>query len=133
MHRVRHTGFSPSLNAPHQFGRFRIIPDIHRPFPQALPRFCRASDYRGDECFRPEAYDTKCQGARWGVETVDTTARMRGLHVRLVPEADVEAEWICLLGAFFDMSPLGGTPLHQGAATLKGLTRSSLASRVLCF
>jgi hypothetical protein len=71
--------------------------------------------------------------ARWGVETVDTTARMRGLHVRLVPEADVEAEWICLLGAFFDMSPLGGTPVHQGAATLKGLTRSSLASRVLCF
>ena len=68
-----------------------------------------------------------------GVETVDTTARMRGLHVRLVPEADVEAEWICLLGAFFDMSPLGGTPVHQGAATLKGLTRSSLASRVLCF
>ena len=28
-----------------------------------------------------------------GVETVDTTARMRGLHVRSVPEADVEAEW----------------------------------------
>ena len=55
----------------------------------------------------------ECQGARWGVETVDTTARMRGLHVRLVPEADVEAEWICLLGAFFDMSPLGGTPSRQ--------------------
>ena len=32
------------------------------------------------------------RGARWGVETMDTTARMRGLHVRLVPEADVEAE-----------------------------------------
>jgi hypothetical protein len=51
----------------------------------------------------------------------------RGLHVRFVPEADM------LLGAFFDMSPLGGTPLHQGAATLKGLTRSSLVSPVLCF
>ena len=42
--------------------QFRIIPDIHRPFPQALPRFCRASDYRGDECFRPEAYDANAKG-----------------------------------------------------------------------
>ena len=50
-----------------------------------------------------------------------------GINVCYVPEADM------LLGAFFDMSPLGGTPLHQGAATLKGLTRSSLVSRVLCF
>ena len=31
-----------------------------------------------------------------------------------------------LLGAFFDMSPLGGTPLHQGAATFKRLNEKQL-------